>query len=229
MRLLTRTPWMSRRPWATRFACTCAFIGGMSLMGSMAANAAVVTYYYTGPTYSTVIENSTLTGTFTTSQRITGSLTFEYPTGSLGLVSITPIAFTFSNGRHTFSSDDVNVVSSFKLNFVDYVGWLVADWDIELRADDISGFAGSASGLSSKGDGNSGVVQDLGYGFAFRCLSDDCLAIERIGQSDSAYIVESYSDEQLRGFWVAAVSTPATVALLGIGLAGLGLSRRRQQ
>ena len=74
---------------------------------SLLAHANVM-YTYTGNNYNNIVLDETppAGATFNTSQRVTGSLTFSSLLADMALGDVSPVAFSFSNGVHTFTQND---------------------------------------------------------------------------------------------------------------------------
>lgn len=164
------------------------------------SDARAITYTYIGPNFTTIVDNTPPAGTYTTAMNVSGQITLAspLPANLPSLTSITPLSFSFSDGRFTLTQAD-NVFPSFFSVATDSFG-NISGWLVELLFSNV--FAGLEIRASSADGDRAGFVQCNGA-----CSPD---------QEDRA------SAPGLRGEWTVT-PLPGALPLFITGLGALGL------
>lgn len=102
-----------------------------ALLTAGTALAGPATYSYVGNPFTTTYDGLQPAGTtFNTSQRVTGSLSFDAPLADMALGAVTPAAFSFSNGVHTFTQNDSLALVRI---YLEVIGGIITGWDIQFN------------------------------------------------------------------------------------------------
>ena len=174
----------------------------VALMGAGVASAA--TYTYVGNTYDKIIDGGTA-GTFTESMSVSGSMTLTTELAQdLDNFDVTGVLaeYSFTNGRATYTSLDPIPNSIFEFNFSTDSAGQITGWHVQLVDSPLT------VGVLTLNKGTPTNVEDLGV-------------IGAGGTNDQGKILNS------PGVWTL-VPEPSTALLLGIGLAGMSLRKKRQ-
>jgi hypothetical protein len=101
-------------------------VAALSVAYPASVQAVPTTYQYTGNPFTTV------SGPYTTSDFVSGMLTLAGPLApNMPLTTITPIAFSFSDGVQTLTNHTLNVVATFSTGTGPEGA--VTLWDIQIR------------------------------------------------------------------------------------------------
>ena len=161
------------------------------------------TYTFTGENFDTIVDSPAVPGTYTTAMSISGS--FETASALPALFSgvVTPLAFSFTDGRTVFSNPFPGTTLANQFLFTTDAGGNITDWNIQLA---YSSGATIFNLLSSTGVGNASITNP--------------------GGADTAGIIKVCT-----GIWCTAtpMPEPSTYAMMVAGLALLGFVARRSR
>ena len=202
---------------ATRIAITS--IVGLLAVGTASTALANATYSYVGNNFVTITDNIWLfvPGVYTTDMRLTGWFEVADPLAANSTrLAVTPAAFSFTDGRSTYTSTD-SVLTTF---FPDIAFAFSTDADGNIVNWTIGVQRFGTGALWSVNDPSNPDYSGLLYDYG---------AVEPnwysgTTQRDNAIVRNN------PGTWTMtrSVPEPGTLALLGLGLAGLGITRRRK-
>ncbi|MEO6567333.1 MAG: PEP-CTERM sorting domain-containing protein [Opitutaceae bacterium] len=161
------------------------------------------TYIFTGENFDTIFDSPAVPGTYTTAMSINGS--FEtasaLPASFSGVV--TPLTFSFTDGRTVFSNPFPGTTVANQFMFTTDAGGNIADWNIQLAY--TSGVT-TFNLLSSTGVANASITNP--------------------GGADTTGIIKVCT-----GIWctVTPMPEPSTYAMMLVGLGLLGFVVRRSK
>ena len=190
------------------------------------AHASIILHYQ-GNTFTDtdLLGPTTPADLYTTSDSATGWIELSSVlAANLNFATVTPLSFSFTDGVNTI--DDSNVTLSLFTFETDASGVIVG-WGINLgRSFESSGTWFDQQIVTSSGALNPVTVETIDFGVDILCGPGSSSLGCVIG-GDPHYIQDGLVRDA-PGAWSYQVPAPATVALFGIGLAGLGWSKRQR-
>lgn len=180
-----------------------------AVFGMASQASAIAIYTYTGNNFDTIGDSFPPSGSYTTADSVSGSITMANPIGPNQTgVSLNPnlISYSFTDGRTAITDASPTSTESFQSIDTDASGNIIG-WRIELRIFPVNPSAMRFRILTF----NSGAVDDLGN-----------ILQSSTGPTDFGSVSGN------AGTWSLAVPEPGTSLLLATGLAMLaGRVRRR--
>ena len=179
------------------------------VLGAPQAKADAI-YSYVG-NHFTIIENSTPSGTFTTSDSVSGSFSLASPlAANLNDFTISNVlSFSFSDGHHTFTESTADLRAAIFDVSTDASGNII-NWQIEI---------GTNFSPSSLGDQRAGLIT----GHLSNGASRDSGMVDQCMNVTCSVIVSDVGASIAPGIWTeSTVGVPGPIA--GAGLPGLILA-----
>jgi len=185
-----------------------------------APQARAITYIYTGPDFTSIVNQDPPAGTYTTSMSVSGNFTLAAPLGDNFSGFVTPTSFSFFDGRNTITDASSFVSSNFDLttdgsgNIVQwhvFVSIFPTPLAVGTQIDEINSTSLAFGGSFTPGD-QATIIQ--------------CTTVFTGGCSGSNDIANTISTFFAVGSWssnTAATPLPAALPLFATGLGGLGL------
>jgi len=191
------------------------------------AHASIILHYQ-GNTFTDtdLFGPTTPTDLYTTSDSAIGWIELSSVlAANLDFAIVTPLSFSFTDGVNTI--DDSNVTLSL-FTFETNASGVIVGWGINLRRSfESSGTWFDQQIVTASGALNPVTTQTIDFGVDILCGP---------GSSSVGCVIDGdpyYSQDGLvrdaPGAWSYQVPAPATLALFGIGAAGLGALRRRKR
>jgi hypothetical protein len=200
---------------------------GFALVGAQSAWA-TATYDYTGNDFTTTTDNGPTTPpvTYTTSDKVTASITISAPLGDNLVDSIVPVpTFSFSDGTQTI--DNTKATFDFFHFWTDASG-NITQWNVGAAINTSPNTILEIDTANVLGAFPTGIVEDVGK--QTLCgPGSTTTACDAFG--DPFYHIEGLNDN-LPGTWTAsttAVPEPGSLAFFGASLGALGVLRRRRR
>jgi hypothetical protein len=185
------------------------------LIAAIAPVRAAVVYNYSGNNYTTIVDDPTLLGAYSTNERVTGSFTLANPlAANLNLALFTAPSFidaSFSDGRSTLNLGQLQL---FRIS-TDAAGNITA-WSISFNSGSAIVLAGQQQEFIQTANFGSTVIDDA--------LVRQCTitALSCLASSTSPPLLDLAQVTEDPGEW-SVTPLPAALPLFASGLGALGL------